>query len=143
MDTQVQALPAAINQFCASVLIEYPLMKQALLKLEEQRRDIAEAYPASSFGDGGRRTSAISDRTASAAFMLLRLEVTWAKTRFYVQAVDDLLDYLTPDQKRLVEYHFFKQYPAWKVLEVLHIGKSAFYERRQAILNLLANRLGL
>ena len=143
MDTQVQALPAAINQFCASVLIEYPLTKQGLQELERQRRDIAEAYPASSFADGGRRTNAISDRTAGAAFMLFRLEATWAKTRFYVQAVDDLLAYLSPDQKRLVELHFFKQYPAWKVQEMLHIGKTSFYERRQAVLNLLANRLGL
>ncbi|MHB1255260.1 MAG: transcriptional regulator [Dethiobacteraceae bacterium] len=138
-----ETLPVAISQFCATVLREYPLMKQDLARLEEQRRDIAEAYPVASWGDGGGRGGAISDSTASAAFLLLRLEVTWAKTRFYVGAVDDLLAYLAPEQRQLVEYHFFKQYPGWKVLESLHIEKSAFYKRRQIILDLLANRLGL
>lgn len=138
-----ETLPAAVNQFCAVVLAEYPLMKQDLQRLEEQRRDIAESYPLASWGDGGKRSGAINDRTASAAFRLLRLDTVWVKTRFYVQAVDDLMAYLKPDQARLVELHFFKGYPAWKVQELQHIGKTTFYEQRQIILALLANRLGL
>ena len=138
-----ETLPAAISQFCATVLREYPIMKSGLQQIEEQRRDIAGSYPIASWGDGSKRTSAINDRTASSAFLLLRLDTVWAKTRFYVGAVDDLLGYLRPDQVKLVEYHFFNQFPGWRVLELLHVGKSAFYEQRLVILNLLANRLGL
>ena len=138
-----ETLPAAISQFCATILREYPIMKSGLQQLEEQRRDLSESYPITSFGDGGKRSGAISDRTASAAFLLLRLEVTWAKTRFYIGAVDDLLAYLAPEQRQLVEYHFFKQYPGWRVLELLHVEKTTFYKRRQIILDLLASRLGL
>ncbi|MBS3948393.1 MAG: transcriptional regulator [Dethiobacter sp.] len=138
----MSVLPITVSRFCKDILKQYPFMKQALNQLDQERQDIAESYPGASWPEP-QRVKAISDPTASAAFRLLRLEQAWSKTRFYVQAVEDLNHFLEPDERRLVELHYFEGWPDWKTAQALHIEQGTFYRRKRAILILLAQRLGL
>jgi DNA-directed RNA polymerase specialized sigma24 family protein len=61
------------------------------------------------------------------AFKLLRLEEMWSKTRFYVQAVEDLLAYLDEEKRKLIELHYFDGYPIWKVALKMGIDESTFH----------------
>lgn len=139
---RLAALPTYIRRFCKDVLRQYPLMKQELEKLEEERQAIAERVPVASWQEAVR-VKAIGDRTAAQAFKLLRLEEAWSKTRFYVQAVEDLLAYLEEEKRKLVELHFFDGLPPWRVAEELGMSESNFYRYEREILLLLAHRLGL
>ena len=117
-------------------------MKKELAALEEEKQAIAEALPAATWQEPVR-VKAIGDRTANKALKLLRLEEAWSRTRFYVQAVEDLLAYLDEEKRRLVELHYFDGYPIWKVAQEMGIDKSTFHRYQTAILILLAHRLGL
>ena len=136
------ALPAYVRRFCVDILRQYPLMKWQLLQLEEERLAIAESLPTAAW-DEPRRGKAVADPTANRAFRLLRLEEAWSRTRFYVQAVEDLLAYLDEEKRRLVKLHCFDGYPDWRVAQELGISESNFYRYLKGILILLAHRLGL
>lgn len=138
----MSVLSTSIRRFCKDILRQYPLMKKELAALEEEKQAIAEAMPVATWQEQVR-TKAIGDRTASQAFKLLRLEEAWSKTRFYVQAVEDLLAYLEEEKRRLVELHYFDGYPIWRVAQELGIDESTFHRYQTAILPLLAHRLGL
>ena len=138
----MSALTTPIRRFCKDILRQYPLMKKELAALEEEKQAIAEAMPIATWQEPVR-VKAIGDRTANQAFKLLRLEEAWSKTRFYVQAVEDLLAYLDGEKRWLVELHYFDGYPIWKVALKMGIDESTFHRYQTAILILLANRLGL
>jgi len=138
----LSALSASIRRFCKDVLRQYPLLKKELVALEEEKQAILEALPVATWQEP-QRAKAISDRTATQAFKLLRLEEAWSKTRFYVQAVEDLLAYLDKEKRRLIELHYFDGFPVWKVAQELGIDESTFHRYQTAILTLLAHRLGL
>ena len=138
----MSALSTSIRRFCKDILRQYPLMKKELAALEEEKQAIAEAMPVATWQEP-QRAKAIGDRTANQAFKLLRLEEAWSKTRFYIQAVEDLLAYLDEEKRRLVELHYFDGFPIWKVALKMGIDESTFHRYQTAILILLANRLGL
>lgn len=135
-------LASHVRRFCKDVLRRYPLMKRELAALEEEKRAIAEAVPVATWREEVR-VKAIGDRTATQAFKLLRLEEAWHKTRFYVQAVEDLLAYLDEDWRRLVELRFFEGLSPWQVAQKLNTCESNVYRWQQEVLVLLAHRLGL
>lgn len=136
------ALPTHIRRFCKDILRQYPLMKRELERLEEERQAIAENVPVATWQEAVR-VKAIGDRTAAQAFKLLRLKEMWSRTRFYVQAVEDLLSYLEEEKRKLVELRFFDGLPPWRVTQELHIAESTFFKYEKEILVLLAHRLGL
>ncbi len=138
----MSALSTSIRRFCKDILRQYPLMKKELAALEEEKQAIAEKVSVATWQEPVR-VSAIGDRTANQAFKLLRLEEAWSKTRFYVQAVEDLLVYLDEEKRRLVELHYFDGLPIWKVAQELGVDESTFHRYQTAILTLLAHRLGL
>ena len=138
----MSALSTSIRRFCKDILRQYPLMKKELAALEEEKQAIAEAMPVATWQEP-QRAKAIGDRTANQAFKLLRLEEAWSKTRFYIQAVEDLLAYLDEEKRRLVELHYFDGFPIWKVALKMGIDESTFHRYQTAILILLAHRLGL
>jgi len=88
-------------------------MKKELAALEEEKQAIAEKVSVATWQEPVR-VKAIGDRTANQAFKLLRLEEMWSKTRFYVQAVEDLLAYLDEEKRKLIELHYFDGYPYGK-----------------------------
>lgn len=133
--------PAAIL-FAGDILRGYPHYRESLQELERLRQEIAESYPVSTWQERTQR-SGISDPTAAAAFRLLRLETSWRRIRFYVQAIGHVMQILPPERRRLVELHFWEGHTAAEVQGMLFIGKSNFYAWRQGILILLAQRLGL
>ncbi|HEY9746594.1 MAG TPA: sigma factor-like helix-turn-helix DNA-binding protein [Oculatellaceae cyanobacterium] len=135
-------LTTPVRRFCQAILRQYPLMKKELAALEEEKQAIAEKVPVATWQEPVR-VKAIGDRTANQAFKLLRLEEMWSKTRFYVQAVEDLLAYLDEEKRKLIELHYFDGYPIWKVALKMGIDESTFHRYQTAILILLANRLGL
>jgi hypothetical protein len=114
-------------------------MKKELAALEEEKQAIAEKVSVATWQEPVR-VKAIGDRTANQAFKLLRLEEMWSKTRFYVQAVEDLLAYLDEEKRKLIELHYFDGYPIWKVALKMGIDESTFHRYQTAILILLANR---
>jgi len=101
-------------------------MKKELAALEEEKQAIAEKVPVATWQEPVR-VKAIGDRTANQAFKLLRLEEMWSKTRFYVQAVEDLLAYLDEEKRKLIELHYFDGYPIWKVALKMGIDESTFH----------------
>lgn len=106
-------------------------MKKELAALEEEKQAIAEKVPVATWQEPVR-VSAIGDRTANQAFKLLRLEEMWSKTRFYVQAVEDLLAYLDEEKRKLIELHYFDGYPIWKAALKMGIDKSTFHRYQTA-----------
>jgi RinA family phage transcriptional activator len=135
-------LTTPVRRFCQAILRQYPLMKKELAALEEEKQAIAEKVSVATWQEPVR-VKAIGDRTANQAFKLLRLEEMWSKTRFYVQAVEDLLAYLDEEKRKLVELHFFNGLPPWRVAQELGMSKSSFYRYEKEALILLAHRLGL
>ena len=131
-----------VRRFCKDILRQYPLMKQELARLEEERRAIAGTVSVATWQEPVR-VKAIGDRTATQAFKLLRLEEAWRQMRFYVQAVEDLLAYLPEEKRRLVELRFFDGFPPWQVAHELNTCESNVYRWQQEALVLLAHRLGL
>lgn len=138
----MDALPSHVRRFCKDILRQYPLMKKELAALEEEKQALLEALPVATWQEA-QRVKAIGDRTAAQAFKLLRLEEAWSKTRFYVQAVEDLLAYLGEEKRKLVELHFFDGLPPWRVAQELGMSESNFYRYEKEALVLLAHRLGL
>ena len=138
----MSALTTPIRRFCKDILRQYPLMKQELAALEEEKKAIAESLPTATWSEQ-IRVRAVGDPTANKALKLLRLEEAWSRTRFYVQAVEDLLAYLDEEKRKLIELHYFDGYPIWKVALKMGIDESTFHRYQTAILILLAHRLGL
>ncbi|MGB9813480.1 MAG: ECF-type sigma factor [Thermovenabulum sp.] len=134
-------IPTHVRRFCKDVLRQYPFMKKELATLEEECKAVAGAIP--SAWPAEVRIKAIGDRTANQAFRLLRLEERWRQVKFYVEAVEDLLAYLDEERRKLVELHFFKGLPPWRVAQELNICERNFYRNEKEILVLLAHRLGL
>lgn len=108
-----------------------------------QRQELSEAYPVSTDSDTGKRQYFLSDPTFKAAFRLLRLEEHWAKTKFYVQAIDDVLSVLDVEKRRLVELKYFQGKSQWQIEEELGIARSTIFRMDKEILLLFAHRMGI
>lgn len=137
-----EVLEKPIRRFCQSILKQYPLLKQELAALEEEKQSIAESMPVANWTEPVR-AKAVGDRTANQTFKLLRLEENWCKVHFYTKAVEDLLAYLDEEKRKLIELYFFEGQPDWQVAQELNIDKATFYRWLKGVLILFANRLGL
>jgi len=138
----MSAISAGVRRFCKDILRQYPLLKRELAVFEEERQAILEAFPSVPW-EKPLQEKSLSDPTTRQLFKLLRLEERWHSTRFYVQAVEDLLTYLDEEKRKLVELYYFDGLPAWRVAQKLGIDESTLYRYQAAILDLLARRLGV
>ena len=133
-------LDADIQKFAANVLKKYPLMKKELEELQKQRDDIGIKTAQLELPV---RKKSLSDPTAREAMRLLRLESRWNHLEFYCRAVEDVLQLVDEDKRKMIELIFFKEYPLHLALIELGISERSYYRMRKEIFMLLAHRLGL
>lgn len=138
----MSAISAGVRRFCKDILRQYPLLKRELAAFEEERQAILEAFPSVPW-EKPLQEKSLSDPTTRQLFKLLRLEERWHSTRFYVQAVEDLLTYLDEEKRKLVDLYYFDGLPAWRVAQKLGVDESTLYRYQGMILELLARRLGV
>lgn len=138
----MSAISAGIRRFCKDILRQYPSLKRELAAYESERQAILESYPSAPW-EKPLDAKNLADPTANQFFKLLRLEERWHSTRFYVQAVEDLLACLDEEKRKLVELCYFDGLPAWRAAQKLGIDESTLYRYQVPILEMLARRLGL
>jgi DNA-directed RNA polymerase specialized sigma subunit len=131
------------RRFVQECLCRYPLFKKELAELRVKHQELAEAYPVSTFEDYTNRRNFLSDPTSRATFRLLRLEEQWAKTKFYVQAIEDVMAVLDVEKRRLVELKYFQGSSQWHIEAELGIGRSTIFRMDKEILLLFAHRMGI
>lgn len=136
------ALTADVKKFCQKVISKYPLLKQELAALEEEREAIAGAVPSARW-DEPVNARALGDRTANQAFKLLRLEEAWHRNHFYIAAIEDVLNFVGEEKRRMVQLRFWDGLPPWRVARDLNICERVLYKWQNELLLLLADRLGL
>jgi len=140
-------LDTATRGFVKSLLRRYPLLKKELAALEAERQSIYESLPSSaaSWTRGGKPDPArAADASHSSKIQRLwRLEQAWSRTRFYVEAIEDVLAVLDGEKRRFIELHFFCHRPlAVAAHEVAYSERTCKRWVAEA-LQLLAHRLGL
>jgi len=125
-------------------LAQYPIDKRTLEAWEQLSKEIAGRLPSSAanLGEVLAGEGLHGDPTLSKVIRLERMAGRIDEVRWYVQAVDDVLDLLTPQERQLVELRFFKGESDTRVYQQLHIGKTKYYSMKRSVLLKFARRMG-
>lgn len=118
-------LDAAATRFCKDILRLYPLLKQELFALENEKQRAA------------------GNMDTFNRYRLHRLEERWHRVRFYVEAVEDVLADLDDTTRRMVEMKYFKGVPVGIAAPELGMSESTLFRSQKQVTAKLAHRLGL
>lgn len=126
-------------------LRQYPIDKKLIEAWEKEKEEVAGALQSSSshYGEILRGSGIQSDPTFSKVVRLERMAARIDEARWYVEAIDDVLNALPDLERRLIEMKYFKAVPDMRIMNDLHISSSKYYAIRRKILLLLARRMGL
>lgn len=130
------------RRFVQGELSKYKVYKKQLAEYELERRTIEENYPRTSYAEV-RSSGQVSDPTFKAAARLERLEAANSQARFYVRAIDDVLECLPEDHQEIIRKRYFDDINHEIVADGLHIGKSTLFRYEREALALLCLRMGL
>ena len=132
-----------VRRFIIGELGKYELYCEQLADYERRRDEVAESYPSPELKPGRATTVAIADPTAQAAARLERLAANIARARFYVKAIDEVMNNLTERQKEVVRLRFIKRYNIAKVGFKTYLSESTIHRETRTALSLFAARMGL
>lgn len=126
-------------------LRQYPVDKKLVEAWEKEKEEVAGALQSSSghYGEILRGSGLKSDPTFSKVVRLERMAARIDEAKWYVEAIDDVLNALPDLERRLIEMKYFKAVPDMRIMNDLHISSSKYYAIRRKILLLLARRMGL
>lgn len=132
-------LSLEVKKYIEQELIRYPLQKKALA---HARQNIYLQYSANSYADfrrGGTGGSSVVENK------VLRLmgNRDICQLEHAVKAVEDVLEQLSAEYRRLIEMKYFKDYGNQFVADELNVSLRTFYHWRDKALALFAIRYGL
>jgi RinA family phage transcriptional activator len=135
-----------IFRFVERELYNYPINKKLVENWEKEKEELIGGARSTLSGDGSGRfaENKITNPTSAEVLRLLALENKVNRARWYVQAIDDVLELLPEEDRRLVELKYFQGFLTnVGVARELNIGQTVFYERRAKLVEKFAIRMGL
>lgn len=139
LQTEERLSPAEFK-FVEHKLYTYPVNKQVIEDVAHQREDILLGTP--TILEGGRGSSP-SDPTQSKTVQLLLMEHKAQREYHWCRAIESFMEILTEEDRCLVERKYWRQMTNVDVAASLCMSESTFKRRRQRIVWMLANRLGI
>lgn len=140
-ELECRLTPAEIK-FVESKLYSYMDSKKAIEAWEQAKEDIINETP--TLGPGMPKGSGVGRPTENKAIRLMLLEQKAERERFWVTAIEDVLEILPEEDYKLVKLKYFDQYLSnYGVAKCLNISESSFYRRRDRILWRFASRFGI
>jgi len=140
-----KAINRATIRLVEERLKQYPFDKRLVEAWETERRELAGDIQSSAgrLGEILKGTGLHSDPTFAKVVRLDRMAQQVDEARWYVQAIDDVMDLLTGPDRRLIEMKYFENKSDVAICNELHISQSKFYAIRRRALTLFARRMGL
>jgi RinA family phage transcriptional activator len=146
MSGQEERIPQHIWDFVEAELKDYPGNVKMIENFETERDGIIEE-------GGNKRRDLASDRQAQnktsdqvceKILRLERLAHSVDRAKFYVKAIDSVLEDADPLDKDIVELKYWTEvYTNQGVAQALHLSTSDFYRRRKALIRKFAKMMGL
>ncbi len=130
-----------IRKFVLAELERYRDYKSQIEEYELERAEILESYPVATWQKERVSGGNIGDSTANAAARLERLDAGYARARFYVKAIERVLNSLPDENRELIETVCIGGIPAEHA--GLLMDRATIYRRLNEILPLFALRMGL
>lgn len=130
------------RRFVQGELRKYKLYKKQLREYELERNEIEESYPKATWAEV-RTSGGVSDPTYKAIARLERLDAANSQARFYVKAIDDVLECLPEGHQEIIKRRYFDDINHEAVADSLHIGASTLFRYEREALALLCLRMGL
>ena len=132
-----QKIPRHVYKFIEAELYDYKINKKTL---EAMKNDV---YLATFSGDGTGRSSK-KGSTAEAKVVQLMSDRQIQRLEFSVKAVEDVLDTLTEEEKKLVRLGYFERLYTNKGLAIeMGMSYSSLYETKKSIIRQFSIRFGL
>ncbi len=131
-----QKLPRHVYKFIEAELYDYKINKKTLGALKN------DVYMATFFGDGTGRSSSRGS-PSEAKVMQLMTDRQIQRLEFSVKAVEDVLDTLTEEEKKLVRLGYFERLYTNKGLAIeMGMSYSSLYETKKSIIRQFSIRFG-
>ena len=127
-------LTRAVFKYIETELFHYDDTRK---ELNAERDDIIAAAPVKAEGSRG----SVPDPTAAKASRLLT-SVSISQMERTVRAVERALARLNDDHRQLFELHYRKVLSWQEVCGHMHIGKTKFYDTRNALVKMVAVHMG-
>lgn len=139
----MERLPAAVRKTVERHLREYKANKAAVASYPELRESILLASPVRP--EGPAPEGVVGDPSGHKAIRLVELEARMRRKAAIVAAIDDVLETLSEEDRKLVELRYFSgvYFTHQRMAREMHMSRSAYYRRLNWILRLFALRLGL
>lgn len=139
---QTRRLSSAEFRFVEHKLYTYLATKQLIAEYEAQREELMNATKTREEGMPG--SGALGRPTETTAIQLALLESKVKPEMFWVKAIEDTLELLCEEDRRLVELKYFEAYLSnTGIARQLNISEREFYNRREQIVYKFAYRFGL
>ena len=136
-------LTPAEFKFVESKLYNYVDNKAVIKAWEQSREDILNETPSR---DGGMPSGGqVSDPTQAKAIRLSLLEAKAYREKYWIDAVDGVLELLDKQDRELVELKYFSGRKSSNdvLAQLLNMSRSDFYRKRKEIVWRFANRFGI
>lgn len=135
-------------QFIEHKLREYPLNKTIVKEYEDQKGKLLAVYvdnvSSAKPSDDQPGGSGIGRPTEATAIQLAMLENVASCEMFWIRAIEDVLEVISPEEKEFVELRYFKGFASnVSVAMALGIEERDIYRWRDRILPSFAKRFGL
>lgn len=136
-------LTPAEFRFVESKLYAYVDNKKLVEAWENTAKEIIHRSAYREPGMPGNRDTNTSP-VESISMQVIMLEQKAFRERFWIKAIEDVLELLPEQDKRLVELKYFEQYLSnTGIADKLSISERQFYKCRERIVWRFANRFGL
>lgn len=138
-----ERIESHIFKFVEKELYNYPVNKKLVENWQKEAQDISIN---SALGKDGDRFSMnqITDPTSAKALRLASMASKVDRAKWYIQAIDDVMDTLAEEDKHLVELKYFNgMLTNSGVAMGLHISEREFYNRRDCLIGKFGRRMGI
>ena len=139
-----KAINKATIRLVEARLFQYPIDKRLVDAWERESRAIAGDLPSSAahLGEILKGSGLHSDPTFSKVIRLERMANQVDEARWYVRAIDDVMELLSQQERELIEKRYFKKETDTKICQDLHLSHNKYYKLKRTILMKFARRMG-
>ena len=133
-----------VYKFVEAELRNYKINKILVAEYDKELEYAGARSTLSIASSCGVTQKQISDPTHLEVVRIVANENRIKRARNYVKCIDDVLDELSSQDKKLVELRYFQDWLTdWAIYRELHIGKSKYYEDKHRIIRKIAFRMRL
>ncbi|HWQ42811.1 MAG TPA: transcriptional regulator [Desulfosporosinus sp.] len=139
-----ERLDRHIYQFVEAELRDYKTNKKLIAEYDKELEYTGAKSGLSKDPSGRFSQNQVSDSTHNEAARVIANENRIKRAKDYVGCIDDVLEELSDQDKRLIELKYFQGWLTdFGIIRELHIGRTKYYDDKLRIIKKIALRMRL